>query len=150
MGMRKLDYVRRAPGISDYNSLVEAVNQIIDRLNAKVEIEEVTIERQVKDFKFFNGEEHRLPFHTTHTLTSIDDATKIFNSYTLSYKEMKQINDLLAEGRVVSLIIDVIEEVTEKDEKQEVIFEKVETIDLSKPVKAKGKRGRPKKKNSRA
>lgn len=148
--LKKLDYVRRVPSLTEFNTLIERVNQIIDKLNQKIELEEVIIKRQVKDFKFFNGEEHKLPYNITHTLTSIDDATKIFNSYTLSYKEMKQINDLLAEGRIVSLIIDVTEEITERDEKQETIFERVETIDLSKPVKAKSKRGRPKKKNSRA
>lgn len=151
MGMlRKLDYTRRPPSLTEFNTLIERVNQIIDKLNQKIELEEVIIERQVKDFKFFNWEEHTLPYHTTHTITSIDDTTKIFNSYTLSYKEMKQINDLLAKGKIVSLIIDVIEEITEKDEKQEINFEKVESIDLSKPIKTGGKRGRPKKKNSRA
>jgi hypothetical protein len=54
MGMRKLDYIRRVPGISDYNNLVDTVNQIIDKLDAKIEIEEVTISREIKDFKFFN------------------------------------------------------------------------------------------------
>lgn len=143
--IRKLDYVRRPPSLTEFNTLIERVNEIIDKLNAKIEIEEVTISRKVKDFKFFNGEEQSLPYHTTHTISCMEDASKIFNTYTLTFKEMNQINAFLLEWKVVSLIIDVIEEVTEKEEKQETIFETVESVDLSKPIKAKRKRWKPKK-----
>ena len=54
MGMHKLDYIRRAPGIGDFNTLVDAVNEIIDRLNKKVEFQEIKVAREVKDYKFFN------------------------------------------------------------------------------------------------
>ena len=57
----KLANIRRAPWINDYNLLVDTVNSIIDRLNSKIEIENVNIYREVKDFKFFNGEETKLP-----------------------------------------------------------------------------------------
>lgn len=134
--------------MTEFNTLIERVNQIIDKLNEKIEIEEVIISREVKDFKFFNWEEHKLPYHTIHTLTSVDDVTSIFDKYAFSYKEMKQLNDLISSGKIISLVIDVTEEITEKEEKQEVVFETVETVDLSKPIKAKKKRGRPKKKKS--
>lgn len=143
--IRKLDYVRRPPSLTEFNTLIERVNEIIDKLNAKIEIEEVTISRKVKDFKFFNGEEQSLPYHTTHTISCMEDASKIFNAYTLTFKEMNQINAFLLEWKVISLIIDVTEEVTEKEEKQETIFETVESVDLSKPIKAKRKRWKPKK-----
>ena len=126
----KLANIRRAPWINDYNLLVDAVNSIIDRLNSKIEIENVNIYREVKDFKFFNGEETKLPYHSAHTISSVEDATKLFAQYTFTYKEMKEINDLVIQGKVVSLTIDVVEEVTEKEEKQEAIFEKVESVSL--------------------
>jgi hypothetical protein len=53
MGMHKLDYIRRAPGIGDYNALVEAINYLIDKVNEKREIVPIKIEREVKDFSFF-------------------------------------------------------------------------------------------------
>ena len=146
--MHRIDYTRKFPGILDYNRLVDAINELIDKVNAKVEIEEVTIERQVKDFNFFNWEEVKLPYKWEHTITDVEDAQKVFGKYAFSYKEMKQINDLILHGKIVSLIVNVAEEVTEKDKKQEVMFDKVETIDFKKPVKVKWKRGRPKKKTS--
>lgn len=142
--MKKLDYVRRI-WITEFNTLIEAVNALIDKVNTKVEIEEVTIERQVKDFNFFNWEEVNLPYKWEHTITDVEDAQKVFGKYAFSYKEMKQINDLILHGKIVSLIVNVTEEVTEKDKKQEAMFDKVETIDFEKPVKVKWKRGRKKK-----
>lgn len=150
MGMiRKIDYVRRPPSLTEFNGLIEKVNEIIDKLNTKIEIEEVTISRQVKDFTFFKGEETKLPYHIEYTITSNEDATKVFELYNFSYKEIKQINDIIIKWNIVTLTVDVTEEITEKEKKQEATFEKVETLDLDKPIKAKWKRGRkPKKKTS--
>jgi len=147
--MQKLDYIRRAPWITDFNTLVDKLNEIITKLNSKIEIEEVAISREIKDFTFFKGEETKLPYHIEYAITSNEDATKIFELYNFSYKEIKQINDIIIKWNVVALTIDVTEEMTEKDKKQEVIFEKVEAIELDKPIKVKWKRGRkPKKKTS--
>lgn len=146
--MQKLDFIRRQPWIGDYNLLVETINKLIDKVNTKVELEEVIIERQVKDFNFFNWEEVKLPYKWEHTITDVEDAQKVFGKYAFSYKEMKQINDLILHGKIVSLIVSATEEITEKDKKQEVMFDKVETLDFEKPVKVKWKRGRPKKKTS--
>lgn len=144
----KLVNIRRQPGINDYNQLVDAVNSIIDKLNAKVEIVDVAVNREVKDFKFFNGEEVKLPYHSVHTIASVEDATKVFAMYTFSYKEMKEVNDLVVSGKIVSLTIDVTEEVTEKEEKQEVLFETVEAVTLEKPVKEKKKKATKKRGSS--
>jgi len=144
----KLANIRRQPGINDYNQLVDAVNSIIDKLNAKVEIVDVAVNREVKDFKFFNGEEVKLPYHSVHTIASVEDATKVFAMYTFSYKEMKEVNDLVVSGKIVSLTIDVTEEVTEKEEKQEVLFETVEAVTLEKPVKEKKKKATKKRGSS--
>ena len=143
--MHKLDYIRRAPWISDINRIVDAVNALIDKVNATVEIEEVVVEREVKDFKFFNNEEVQLPYNAQHTLSKAEDAQKVFAKYTLSYKEMKHINDLILQGKVVSLVINVTEEVTEKEKKQEAIFETIETVSIADTDKPKKKRGRKKK-----
>ena len=139
--MHKLDYIRRQPWIGDFNTLVDTVNQIIDRLNRKIEIEEVVISKEVKDFKFFNWEETSLPYHAVHTLSNTEDASKIFKLYALTYKEMNNITGSIEKGNIVSLVVDVTEEVTEKEKKQEAIFETIETM----PTKKKGGR---KKKNS--
>ena len=146
--IRRLDYIRRAPSLTEFNGLIEKVNEIIDKLNTKIEIEEVAISRQVKDFTFFKGEETKLPYHIEYTITSNEDATKVFELYNFSYKEIKQINDIIIKWNIVALTIDVVEEVTEKEKKQEATFEKVETLDLDKPIKVKWKRGRPKKRTS--
>ena len=145
MGMQRLDYVRRRPWIADFNNMVDAINNIIDRLNKKIEIEEVTIDREVKDFKFFNGEEVLLPYSVTHTLSSAEDASEVFKLYALTFKEMNNITKLIQEGKVVSLTINVTEEVTEKEKKQEIIFETIETIPAETAPKKKKWR---KKKNS--
>lgn len=137
--MQKLDYIRRMPWISDFNSLVDKVNEIITKLNTKIEIEEVTISKQVKDFSFFKWEETKLPYHAQYTITSVEEASKIFEAYTFLFKEMKQINDLIIQWKIVSLIIDVTEEITERDEKQETIFETVEAVTIDELNKANKK-----------
>lgn len=146
--MKKVDFIRRAPGIGDFNNLVEAINTIIDKLNTKVEIEEVIIDRKIKDFSFFKWEEVQLPYNTSITLSTADDASKVFDSYVFSFKEMDKINKLITQWKVVSLIINVEEEITEKDKKQEAVFEVVESVkldELPKAEKPKKKRWRPKK-----
>lgn len=149
MSIHKIEPLRRVPWIGDYNTLVDAINSIIDKLNAKIEVAEVTIDRQIKDFSFFKWEEVILPYNISYTLSSVADASDIFAKYTLTFKEMDKVNKLIAEWKVVSLIINVTEEVTEKEKKQEAVFEIVEStpiqdIEIEKP-KQKKKRWRPKK-----
>lgn len=146
--MQKLDFIRRAPWITDFNMLVEKINEIIIKLNAKIEIEEVTIAREVKDYTFFKWEETKLPYHQEFTITSNEEATKVFEMFNLTYKEIKQINDIIIKWNIVALTIDVVEEVTEKDKKQETFFGYVKTVDLDAPVKEKPKKRWRKKKNS--
>lgn len=145
MQIVKLPYIRRPPSLTEFNSLIEKVNEIIDKLNTKIEIEEVAISREVKDFAFFKGEETKLPYHAEYTITSNEDAAKIFELYNFSYKEIKQINDTIIRGNYISLTIDVVEEVTEKDKKQEAVFETVEAISLDEIPQPKKKRWRKKK-----
>ncbi len=143
MGMHKVDYIRRAPGIGDYNALVDAVNWLIDKVNEKKEILPMEITREVKDFTFFMGEEVSLPYEKDIIIISPEDATNLFKTYALTYKETSAINDAIIKGKIVSLKINVTEKVTEKEKKQETVFETVETITLDKPIK--WKRGRKKK-----
>lgn len=139
--MHKLEYLRRDVRVGDYNNIVETINKIIDYLNKKVEIEEITINKQVKDFKFFNWETVALPYSATHTLSSAEDASETFKLYSLTYKEMKQVNDAILNWKIVSLKINVEEIITEKEKKQEAVFEMVE----SEPVKKKRTKWKTKK-----
>lgn len=151
MGMHKLDYIRRAPGIGDYNAIVDVVNEIIDRLNRKLEFEEINITREVKDYKFFNWEELPLPYHREHTISNIEDASEVFKLYALTYKEMNSITKAIGEWKIVSLTVSVTEEVTEKEKKQEAIFETVETVEIAEPkieIKNTKKKTTKKKKKS--
>jgi hypothetical protein len=53
MGMHRVDYIRRQPGIGDYNALVDAINWLIDKAQERKEIVHIVIEREVKDYSFF-------------------------------------------------------------------------------------------------
>ena len=148
MGMQKLDFIRRQPGITDFNMLVEKINEIIIKLDTKIEIEDVSIDRQIKDFTFFKWEETKLPYHAEFTITSNEEATKVFEMFNLTYKEIKQINDIIVKWNIVALAINVEEEITEKEKKQGALIGYVKTVDLDAPVKEKPKKKRAKKKNS--
>lgn len=146
MGMLKLDYIRRAPGIGDYNRLVEAINWLIDKAQEKKEVVHIKIEREVKDYSFFYGGEVDLPFAANYLLTTLEDAIQLFGAYAFTFKETTQINDAIMHWDIVAVDINVTEKVTEKEKKQEVIFETVEAVPVEeKPKKKKGR----KKKTSR-
>ena len=149
--MKKLDFIRRQPGIWDYNMLVEIVNSIIDRLEARIDVVPYHIEREVKDFSFFNNEEVPLPYQAHYTISNQEDASKVFGKYIFSYDEMKDINKAIENNNIVSLTISVKELITEKEEKQETIFEKVETeVVTEQPVvEPKPKRKYTKRKKSK-
>ena len=146
--MFKLDYIRRFPWIGDYNNLVDAINQLIDIVEKKKEVVPITIEREVKDYSFFLWNEVTLPYEADYILASPEDAAEVFWTYALTYKEVAQINDTVIKWNIVSLNVKVTEMVTEKEKKQEAVFETIETITDEKPLKQKKKRGRPKKKTS--
>ncbi len=146
--MQKLDFIRHQPWITDFNMLVEKINEIIVRLNTKIEIEDVSIDRQVKDYTFFKWEETRLPYHAEFTITSNEEATKVFEMFNLVYKEIKQINDIIIKWNIVALTVNVEEEVTEKEKKKEPLIGYVKAVDLDAPAKEKPKKKRAKKKNS--
>lgn len=146
MGMLKLDYIRRAPGIGDYNRLVEAINWLIDKAQEKKEVVHIKIEREVKDYSFFYGGEVDLPFVANYLLTTLEDAIQLFGAYAFTFKETTQINDAIMHWNIVAVDINVTEKITEKEKKQEVIFETVEAVPVEeKPKKKKGR----KKKTSR-
>lgn len=146
MGMLKLDYIRRAPGIGDYNRLVEAINWLIDKAQEKKEVVHIKIEREVKDYSFFYWGEVDLPFVANYLLTTLEDAIQLFGAYAFTFKETTQINDAIMHWNIVAVDINVTEKITEKEKKQEVIFETVEAVPVEeKPKKKKGR----KKKTSR-
>lgn len=142
--MHKVDYIRRQPWIGDYNALVDAVNQLIDKIQEKKETVEINIEREVKDYSFFKWVEVDMPFEETFLLLKPEDVYEVFDRFVFTYKETNQINDAIIGWKIVSLNIKVSELVTEKEIKQEATFETVTTVsaeELSKPKK----KGRPKK-----
>lgn len=144
--MKKINFIRRQPGISDYNMLVEIVNSIIDKLEERIDVLPYTIEREIKDFSFFNNEEVPLPYKAHYTIANTEDASNLFSKYILSYDEMKDINKALEKGNIISLTISVKELVTEKDEKQETIFNTIETeVVKQEPIEEK----KPKKKSTK-
>jgi len=143
--MQKIDYIRRAPGIGDYNALVDVVNRLIDKVQEKKEIVHILIEREVKDYSFFFWGQVDLPYEANFNLITPEDATEIFWAYAFTYKEIAQINDAIIAWKIVALDIKVTEQVTEKEKKQESTFETIKTVDLDTPVKVKSKRGRKKK-----
>lgn len=146
MGMFKLDYIRRAPSIGDYNRLVDAINWLIDKAQEKKELVHIVVEREVKDYSFFLWNEVELPYEASFVLVAPEDVTEIFTQYAFTYKETSQVNDAILAGNMVQLDIKVTEKVTEKEKKQEVIFETVEATPVEeKPKKKKGR----KKKTSR-
>lgn len=142
--MHKVDYIRRQPWIGDYNALVDAVNQLIDKIQEKKETIEINIEREVKDYSFFKWVEVDIPFEETFLLLKPEDVYEVFDRFVFTYKETNQINNAIIEWKIVSLNIKVTELVTEKEIKQEATFETITTVpteELSKPKK----KGRPKK-----
>ena len=148
MGMHKLDYIRRFPWIGDYNYLVDAINQLIDMAEKKREVIPVVIEREIKDFSFFLWEEVALPYEANFILMAPEDAANVFGKFALTYKETTQINNTILDGNIVALEVKVTEKISEKEKKQEVIFETIESLPEEKPVKAKKKRTKTKKKTS--
>ena len=128
--------------------LVEKINEIIIKLDAKIEIEDVSIDRQVKDYAFFKWEETKLPYHAEFTITSNEEATKVFEMFNLTYKEIKQINDIIIKWSIVALTVNVEEIITEKEKKQGALVGYVKTVDLDAPVKEKPKKKKTKKRNS--
>ena len=146
--IHKVDYIRRSPGIGDYNALVDAINYLIDKVNEKKEVIPITISREIKDFSFFLWNEVQLPYNNNYIIITPEDATNIFKDYAFTYKETSAINDAIIQWKIVALEINVTELVTDKEKKQETIFETIETIKDSEPIKWKKKRGR-KKKSSR-
>ena len=49
------------------------------KVTVQLEIEEISIEKKVKDFKFFNGEEVKLPYEAHHTIKTNEEAKEIFD-----------------------------------------------------------------------
>ena len=143
--MKRLDFIRRAPWITDYNLLVETINKLIDKQEQKIEVEPIVISREVKDFWFFNNEEVPLPYEAYFTIYNTDIATDVFNKYVLSFDEMKAINKALEKGKIVSLSIFVKELVTDKEEKQEAVFETISTEVVTPTEEPEEKKEAPKK-----
>lgn len=144
--MHRLDYIRKFPWIGDYNALVDAINRLINKAQEKKNIVNVEIKREIKDYSFFNWDDVELPYKADYILTTLQDCTEVLAKYAFTYKEANQINKAITEWNIVALSIDVVELVTEKEKKQEAVFEAIESKSIEEAIKwAKKKRGRKKK-----
>lgn len=142
--MQKISYIRRQPWIGDYNALVDAVNQLIDKIQEKKDVVEITIDREVKDYSFFKWNEIELPYINTFLLIKPEDVYEVFDRFVFTYKETNQINDAILEWKIVSLTIRAIELVTEKEKKQEITFETINSIAIEELSKSKKKKKKKK------
>lgn len=143
--MQRLDYIRRSPGIGDYNRLVDAINQLIDKVREKKEVVHIAVEREVKDYSFFYWGEVDLPFTANYLITTLEDAIQLFWAYAFTFKETTQINDAIMHWNIVAVDINVTEKVTEKEKKQEAVFETIEATPTTEVEVKPKKRGRKKK-----
>lgn len=66
----------------------------------------------------------------------------MFWAYAFTFKETTQINDAIMHWNIVAVDIKVTEKITEKEKKQEIMFETIEAEPVEAPKK---KRGRKKK-----
>lgn len=146
--IHKVSYIRRAPGIGDYNVLVDAINYLIDKVGERREVVPITISREVKDFSFFHWNETSLPYNYNYIIVTPEDATNIFKEYALTYKETSSINDAIVKWKIVALEINVTELVVQKEKKQDILVGYVKNVDLDAPVKEEPKKKKERKKKS--
>lgn len=120
----------KQPWMREYNELAKVVNEIIDKLEEKVEIVPMTLSLKVKDYEFFKWTPPSLPYEAHYTISNYEDYQKLLEKYNLDSRDVKAYKEILDKGRVLSLTINVEEELTEKDIKQEVAINKIKTIDM--------------------
>lgn len=128
--MEKVPILMREPRMWDYNKIANIVNQIIDKLEKKREVVEQKIERVVKDYVFFKWKEVIFPYEEQITISSPEDYQYVIDHYNLTNKEIKQMKESLDEWKIIWLAISVQEEMTDKDIKQEMMFNTIATASL--------------------
>ena len=147
--MEKLRLFNRPLRLSDVNNIVNTINQIIDKIDKPINIQEIEYTDVVKDYYFFKWEETPLPFDEEFTLTSVEDLDLLLHRFNIDLETVKWIEWLLNKWIYVKLWIHIEEDISEKDKKQEVMFETIKTKPIDKVEKKKIVKKKPTKKKTK-
>lgn len=133
--------------MGDYNNLVLKINEIIDYITREIKHQDIQITECVKDYHFFKDNKVDLPYKKDYVIITLEDLQKVLDTYNIEKKMSKSLIDMVNEWTVINLSISVTEDITEKDKKQMVTFETIETqpIEEIKPKKKTTKKATKKK-----
>lgn len=127
--MDKIPILMREPRMWDYNKMAYAINKIIDKLERKIEIHDLEITKYVKDFSFFKWLDYvELPYVTSVIISNIDDYNNLLSKYNIGKKDAKEFKEIIDNWDVITLSINIIEDLTKKDLKQEEMFNTITSI----------------------
>lgn len=147
--MEKLRLFNRPLRLADINNIVDTINQIIDKIDKPINIQEIQLTHIVKDYYFFKWEETPLPFDEEFTLTNVEDLDLLLHRFNIDLETVKWIEWLLNKWVYVKLWIHIEEDISEKDKKQEVMFETIKTKPIDKVEKKKVVKKKPTKKKTK-
>ena len=134
--MEKLQFIMREPRMWDYNRLVNAINELIDFTQRKVSFQDLQITKFVKDYDFFKWEKVKFPYHKSYTITSQEELSNVLNTYNFDRDEASGMVALVNDWVFINLTIHIEEVFDEKEEKQAIMIEKIESTPI-KEVKKK-------------
>lgn len=120
----------------DYNRLVNAINELIDFTQRKVSFQDLQITKFVKDYDFFKWEKVKFPYHKSYTITSQEELSNVLNTYNFDRDEASGMVALVNDWVFINLTIHIEEVFDEKEEKQAIMIEKIESTPI-KEVKKK-------------
>lgn len=146
--MKKLNIITRQPRISDFNNIIYTINDIIDKLNQKVKFQDIQIAKVVKDYNFFKEKWVKLPYDRDYVVTCLEELYNILDTYNVDREMTKTLIDTVTEWYIVNLSIHIEEDVSEKEKKQEEMFETIKAQpveEVAKEIKKEKKKWRPKK-----
>ena len=120
----------------DYNRLVNAINELIDFTQRKVSFQDLQITKFVKDYDFFKWEKVKFPYNKSYTITSQEELSNVLNTYNFDRDEASGMVALVNDWVFINLTIHIEEVFDEKEEKQAIMIEKIESTPI-KEVKKK-------------
>lgn len=128
--MQKARIIMRQPWMNDYNELAKIVNEIIEKLEEKKEVVPIQLTKYVKDYNFFKWVETPLPYEAHYTITTEEDFLNLIKKYNLDDRDLNAYKGIIDNWRILSLSITINEDLSEKDLKQEEMFQTVETVNV--------------------
>lgn len=133
--MEKIPILMREPRMWDYNKMAYAINNIIDRLEKKVDMQSIQLTKSVKDYSFFKWEEVELPYNTNCIIRNAEELNELLWKYNFDSITSWALTDMINKWIIVNLWISVNEEVTEKDNKQEELIKTIESKPIEEVIK---------------